>query len=47
MADPGDPRRKAGWDPIGFLVMICLLIAFGGAILYAIQWFTALFATAK
>ena len=47
MIDPGRPRPTHRGDPVGFLILIVLLIVFGGAILFAIRWIAGLIAGAS
>lgn len=38
MNAPEDPRRDKPSDPVGFVLLIVLLILSGGAILLAVNW---------
>ena len=38
MVEPEHRRRANSWDPIGFLLMIVLLVVLGAACFYLIEW---------
>lgn len=40
-----EPRPSESWDPVGFLIFLVLLVAFGSAILFAARWVLRFFDT--